>query len=88
MNKSDVSAILKEGVSLISFKKVDGTVRTMEATLDDAIIPPASKKDVLSQEKVRKVNEEVQVVWDADKSAWRSFRWDNLLTVNGVDFAN
>jgi len=63
----------------IEFTKKDGTVRKMRCTLDEQYVPKATKEEPLSQKKVRAVNEEVQVVWDLDKEAWRSFRWDSVV---------
>jgi hypothetical protein len=34
-----------------------------------------------TETKERKVNPDVQVVWDLDKEAWRSFRLDSLVEV-------
>jgi len=62
---------------LVEFTKKDGTKRKMRCTLAEGYVPPPSK-DPLTQKKVRAVNEEVQVVWDMDKEAWRSFRWDSV----------
>ena len=43
-----------------------------------AMYPP-KKDDPLTQKKVRKVNEEVCVVWDMNAEGWRSFRWDKVI---------
>jgi len=34
----------------------------------------------------KKDNADVQSVWDVNKQAWRSFRWDHLIEVNNVPF--
>jgi hypothetical protein len=64
---------LKQGVVDISFRKIDGTIRNMKATLAD---------DLISTKTYSKSSgpEHVQCVWDVDKDAWRSFRWDSLLS--------
>lgn len=86
MSKEQVISLLKTNTVLIDFMKTDGTIRSMTATLREDIIPPAEKADPLSQKKVRAINDAVQVVWDFDKEAWRSFRWENLQKVNGLAF--
>ena len=68
---------LTDSQFLVEFKKKDGTKRKMSCTLAPGYVPPPSK-DPLTQKKVRAINEEVQVVWDMDKEAWRSFRWDSV----------
>jgi len=75
--KEELKKRLVESVVEIQFEKADGTLRTMKATLDPAILP----QPVASDEEVnrnRAPNEEVQVVWDVDAQGWRSFRWDRL----------
>jgi len=50
----------------------------MKCTLQEDIIPQATKEDPLSQKKIRALNEEVLPVWDTEKSGWRSFRIDSV----------
>lgn len=60
---------------LINFVKTDGTVRAAFATLNSALIP----SDKLPSGPSKRVqNPEVQSVWDTEKAAWISFRWDRL----------
>lgn len=82
MNKDDLKSKLASGLVKVKFTKVNGEERTMVCTLNDEIVPPATKEDPLTQKKVRAVNEEVQVVYDVEKDGWRSFRWDNLVEYN------
>jgi hypothetical protein len=48
----------------------------------NSVVPPAGTEDPASQKRVRELNEEVIVAWCTDKSAWRSFRIDNVLGVS------
>ena len=82
MNKDDLKSKLQSGLVQIKFTKVNGEERTMVCTLNDEIVPPATKEDPLTQKKVRAINEEVQVVYDVEKDGWRSFRWDSLVEYN------
>ncbi|MDA9302464.1 SH3 beta-barrel fold-containing protein [bacterium] len=68
----------------VTFTKKDGSSRIMICTLQESALPPAKKEDPLTQKKVRAINEDAQVVWDVDKSAWRSFRWDSVTNVTPV----
>lgn len=69
---------LQSNICEVEFTKVNGETRVMKCTLDPSIIPPATKKDPLSQKKVRAISEEVLPVWDVNKEQWRSFRLENV----------
>jgi hypothetical protein len=71
MNK-DLVNLLQLGIVKIKFRKRDGSIRDMRATL----VP-----DLIGVETYSKNAgpEHVQCVWDVDKDEWRSFRWDCLI---------
>ena len=80
MTKSEILESLKAGKVNLEFIKADGTLRKMIATLSDDFIvyenaPTNSKKQ----------NEFALPVWDTEVNGWRSFRWDSLKLVDGVD---
>jgi len=77
MTKEQLIEQLKTSVVKISFLKKDGTVREMNATLDQQITPVVESKGT------KKKNDSVLSVWDVDVSGWRSFRWDSLQKVEG-----
>ena len=77
--KTEILQQLAQGEVVIEFTKVNGDYRKMTCTLSKDIVPPATKKDPLTEEKVRKVSPEVCVVYDTTAQGWRSFRWDNFL---------
>lgn len=87
MTKSELIETMKQSIVEVVFEKVDGTLRKMDATLCDAIIPeqPAKEGDA---NRNRKPNDAVQVVWDADIQEWRTFRWASVKRVNGTDFVH
>jgi len=78
--KQQIIEQLYNGVATVVFKKRDGTLREMNCTLSATLVP-ARQED--NQAQARKENPHVQSVWDVDKNAWRSFRWDSL--VQGED---
>lgn len=80
MTRQEMIEKLVEGKCKVIFQKKDGTERTMICTLQEGVVPPASKEDPLSQKKVRAVNEEVLPVWDVEKESWRSFRVDSVVS--------
>ena len=83
MNKSDVMEKLKSDVINIIFTKVDGTTRSMKATLSQNIVPGEATARATN----RSANT-AQAVWDTEASGWRSFKWDSIKEVNGVAIPN
>jgi hypothetical protein len=81
IEQDSVKAALINGVIEVAFTKANGTLRKMNATLSESVVPKANKEDPLSTKAVRKVSPEVCVIWDVDAKGWRSFRWDRLQTV-------
>lgn len=81
MTKNEIQSLLKQGLCEVTFTKVDGTVRTMPCTLNEALLPPAKHEDPLSTKKVREINEAVIVAYCTDKQAWRSFRVENVISI-------
>ena len=75
--KETIISKLAEGELVISFTKIDGDRRDMRCTLNEEILPTQTQKDNVKQ--ARKENPAVQSVWDVDKGAWRSFRWENVI---------
>lgn len=63
---------LRDGEVNLTFTKKDGTIRYMKCTLQESALPPAP--DV----SVRKPNPDVISVWDLEKNAWRSVRYDSI----------
>lgn len=65
----------------VTFQKADGNHRVMSATLNPDLIP--NNDSVYDSTKSTKTsNPEVQPVFDLDAQAWRSFRWDSIISVN------
>ena len=56
----------------LEFTKADGSIRKMNATLQESVVPHVEATAE------RKANPDIQVVWDTDVNGWRSFRWDRL----------
>tara|TARA_R110000796_G_C14251856_1_gene398718 strand:+ start:260 stop:520 length:261 start_codon:yes stop_codon:yes gene_type:complete len=67
-----VKSALVGGVIEIEFLKADGSVRKMNATLNESVVPH------VEENAERKANPDTQVVWDTEVNGWRSFRWDRL----------
>ena len=77
MNKNELVHNLKNGNLLITFKKVDGTMRKMLCTLQESVLPKRSDPYIVSNRP-----EGTQVhVWDLEKNAWRSFLLESIKNV-------
>ena len=87
MTREEIMTLLKEDVAQVTFTKINGDVRIMKCTLKESHLPTAKKDDPLSQKKVREINEEVLSVWDTKAQGWRSFRVENVTTVEIVESA-
>jgi hypothetical protein len=76
--KEDVIATLKESKCVITFTKVNGEVREMPCTLRSDIVPAYERKTPVTES----TKESTTVsVWCLDKQAWRSFRFDSLISI-------
>lgn len=69
---------LKMGEVRLTFNKKDGTIREMKATLDQKVVPII--ENTTGTEKKR--SPEVVSVWDLEKSAWRSVRFDSIKQIS------
>ena len=79
-----LKGLLKERNVVVTFTKINGDERVMTCTLNESVLPQATKTDPQSQKKVREVDaDKVWSVWDINAKGWRSFRWEN---VKQVDF--
>jgi hypothetical protein len=68
----DLIEKLKNGVVKVTFKKADGSVREMDATLCDYLLPETHQKS-------NHPEGETCIVFDLDAEGWRSFRFDRIL---------
>ncbi len=69
-----LKAALQKGIVSVTFVKKDSSERRMECTLKPELLPQEEIK-----EQTREPNPNVLKVWDLEKNAWRSFRYDSIL---------
>lgn len=74
--KQGIVDALREGKVHLQFKKVNGDLRNMVATLHTDYIP---ESDIPAEGKERVTNEEIVVLYDLEVNGWRSFRTENLI---------
>ena len=84
MIRQDIIKILSNGIHAITFTKVDGTERTMPCTLDPAILPAVELIENEEKRVPRKLNMDTLRVFVTDINEWRSFRVDNVISIEGV----
>lgn len=77
LSKTNIQNMLHNGIINVKFTKKDGTERVMKCTLLESIIKPYEK----ATDRDKKVNEDLISVWDVEKDAWRSFRYDSILEI-------
>lgn len=82
LKQDELITLLKMQTVNIEFTKINGTVRKMTCTLMPEMLP--DQIDLEEYAYTRKGNPDILAVFDTDKDEWRSFRWDSLLSVNGV----
>ncbi len=70
MTKENYISQLESGTKKITFTKVDGSERVMNATLDPAVLP----NGVSAQQR----NASTLTVFDTDKQDWRAMRLDSI----------
>lgn len=81
ITKEEVKQFLNQGVCEVTFTKKDGKERIMLCTTAQIMIPPEHRPDPVPDTS-RKVNEDVQAVFDLENDGWRSFRWDSVQIVD------
>lgn len=70
--------VLASGSLVVEFIKKDGTLRTMRCTRNPDLI---TENYVKKTDGTREPIPGIANVWDLDKSAWRSFAWDDVQRV-------
>lgn len=78
MTNESVKDALHKNIVIVGFTKTNGEARQMRCTLRSDMIPVVP---VVEGRSPKKENPDVQAVWDLDKGAWRSFRFDSLNSV-------
>ena len=79
-----IKEVLRTGVTSIEFVKSDGSLRTMQATLDQTYIDTPTVTAVMESniKEPPKENLEVCRVWDTEAKGWRSFRYDRIKKIS------
>lgn len=76
MDKANLNSTLRSAKATIEFEKLDGSLRRIYCTLQESFLP--TKEFGTGK---RKVNDDILVVWDLEKNAWRSFRIASIKSI-------
>ena len=88
MERVELEKFFKEHANVeVTFTKVDGDIRTMPCTLNEALLPVVVQITPSADTppaRVKKFNPAVMSVFCTDKQEWRSFRIENLISVKAI----
>jgi hypothetical protein len=78
ISATDIKKLLTENICNVEFTKVNGETRIMPCTLRNDVVPLTT---VIPGKESKKSNDSVMNVWCTDKNAWRSFKIQNLVSI-------
>ena len=73
-----LKSLLHEREVTVFFTKKDGTERELRCTLAESKIP----QEKLPKNSGKSKSDDALAVFDVEKSAWRSFRWDSVTKID------
>lgn len=83
MTIDEIRDQLRQGILEVHFKKKDGSVRRMVCTTHADVLGPSE-----STRSAPVFQNEIVTVWDMEADAWRSFRFDSIVSVAQLDRAS
>jgi len=84
ITKAEATEKLFAGPCTVNFTKVDGTNRVMQASLSHLFLPQIAVLKKVTEKKPPAENDNVVPCYDLEAKGWRSFRLDNLISINLV----
>lgn len=76
--REDLKNSLRAQVGTVTFTKQNGDERIMRCTLQESVLPAQTDLEESIQ---KKSPTDSLAVWDLEKNAWRSFRYDSVISV-------
>lgn len=77
-DRSEMMQTLQNGISEVTFNKINGDVRVMTCTLDDTIIPADLLPKTSAMLDAVEVPQTIIKVYDVKAEGWRSFRVESV----------
>ena len=84
MNRNEMVQALQNGLSEVTFNKINGDVRVMTCTLDDTIIPADFLPKTSAMLDAVEVPQTTIKTYDVNAEGWRSFRVENVTNFRTV----
>lgn len=75
INLTNLHDVLTNNIVMLSFTKKDGSIRSMQATL---------KNDLVPEHKEASFNQNVMSVYSIEDKGWRSFRKENFISAEVI----
>lgn len=75
-NQESLKEMLRANVLFVEFTKVNGETRKMECTLKPELLPHSEATKTSRPAPTSSLS-----VFDTNQNAWRSFRWDSVISV-------
>jgi len=88
ITKAEATELLFAGTCEVNFTKVDGTNRVMQASLSPSLVPQTAALKEGTEKKAPAENDNVVPCYDLEAKGWRSFRLDNLISIDLLSFKN
>lgn len=82
ITKAEATEKLFAGTCEVNFTKVDGTNRVMQASLSPLLVPYMAGLKEVTEKKPPAENDNVVPCYDLEAKGWRSFRLDNLISID------
>ena len=83
MTIDEIREQLRQETLEVHFKKKDGSIRRMVCTTHTDVLG----EDISSVRSAPVFQNEIVTVWDVEADAWRSFRFDSIVSVAQLDRA-
>lgn len=84
MTIDEIREQLRQETLEVHFKKKDGSIRRMVCTTHTDVLG----EDISSVRSAPVFQNEIVTVWDVEADAWRSFRFDSIVSVAQLDRAS
>jgi hypothetical protein len=72
----ELKELLRNNIVTVSFKKKDGSIREMLCTTMSEYLPEFNGASTTSSS-----FDNILTVWDLEKNAWRSFKYDSIQSI-------
>ena len=83
-DKYSLKEQLQNGIITVVFEKADGSIRSLQCTLNSEFMPAQLLTEQQDAARIRNENADLLAVWDVENNGWRSFNVSKVKHVLGV----